>query len=320
MSSDRRHCLLLLSLIVVSLTAVHGRLSLDYYSKTCPDFPNILLSTVTSKQLSTPTTAAALLRLFLHDCLPGSCDSSVLLSPERSSDINLSLPGDAFDLIFRLKSSLEISCPSVVSCSDIIVASAHHLLVILGGPHFPLYLGRKDSFSPFPISPDTLPLPDMTVSEVIALFGKRGFSVREMVALSGAHTVGFSHCSSLAKDIYNFSSSAATDPRYNARFAEGLRSACRNYKKDPTLAVFNDIMTPGKFDNEYFKNLERGLGVLGTDRGMAGDERTKGFVEMYAKDQDLWFKDFGNAMLKVSLMGIKAGRAGEIRRRCDVSN
>ncbi|KAI4387758.1 hypothetical protein MLD38_000164 [Melastoma candidum] len=87
MSFGCPHSLLFLLLLVVSSLAAtaHGRLSLDYYSKTCPDFPSILLSTITSKQLSTPTTAPGLLRLFLHNCLPGSYDSSFLLSPERSS-------------------------------------------------------------------------------------------------------------------------------------------------------------------------------------------------------------------------------------------
>ncbi|KAI5312395.1 hypothetical protein L3X38_041568 [Prunus dulcis] len=39
------------------------------------------------------------------------------------------------------------------------------------------------------------------------VFGSRGFSVQEMVALSGAHTIEFTHCSGFSSAIYNYSKS-----------------------------------------------------------------------------------------------------------------
>lgn len=140
-----------------------------------------------------------------------------------------------------------------------------------------------------------------------------------MVALSGAHTVGFSHCSEFTSELNN-SSSSSSGSGYNPRFATGLKKACGDYKNNPTLSVFNDIMTPNKFDNVYFQNLPKGLGVLKSDHGLFSNELTRPFVESFAADQDKFFRVFANAMTKLSLLGVNTGRKGEIRRRCDQSN
>ena len=141
-----------------------------------------------------------------------------------------------------------------------------------------------------------------------------------MVALSGAHTIGFSHCKEFTSGIYNYSKTASCDPQYNPRFASGLQKACSDYRNNPTLSVFNDIMTPNKFDNMYYQNLQKGLGLLKSDHALYSDPRTKGFVDLYANNQDKFFQDFIRAMEKLSNSGVKTGGGGEIRRRCDQFN
>ncbi|XP_022740911.1 peroxidase 63-like [Durio zibethinus] len=313
---------LLVVLILLTSTALlcESRLSLDYYSKTCPSFNKIMQETITNKQITSPTTAAGTLRLFFHDCLSNGCDGSILITStafnkaERDADINLSLPGDPFDLIVRAKTALELSCPNTVSCADIIAVAARDLVTMVGGPYYNVYLGRKDSrFSQASTIEGQLPKPNMDMSQIIDLFAARGFSIQEMVALSGAHTIGFSHCK-------EFSSNVGNDTQYNPRFAQALKQACSDYPNNPTLSVFNDIMTPNKFDNLYFQNLPKGLGVLKSDHGLYNDPRTKPFVELYAKDQNKFFQDFARALQKLSVYGIKIGRKGEIRRRCDAVN
>lgn len=79
-------------------------------------------------------------------------------------------------------------------------------------------------------------------------------------------------------------------------------------------------MSPNKFDNKYFQNLPEGLGLLSSDRSLYSDPRTRPYVELYAKDQDAFFKAFALAMQKLSEYGVKTGREGEIRRRCDAFN
>lgn len=283
--------------------------------------------TITNKQITSPTTAAATLRLFFHDCFIEGCDASVLVSStpfneaERDADMNLSLPGDGFDVVVRAKTALELACPGVVSCADILAVATRDLVTMVGGPFYKVPLGRRDGLvSQANRVEGNLPRPTMSISQIISIFAVRGFSVQEMVALSGAHTIGFSHCKEFSSGIYNYSRSSQSNPSYNPRFAEGLRKACSDYQKNPTLSVFNDIMTPNKFDNMYFQNLPKGLGLLATDHTMATDPRTRQFTDLYAKNQSAFFEAFGRAMEKLGLYGIKTGRRGEIRRRCDALN
>ncbi|URE42179.1 peroxidase 65 [Musa troglodytarum] len=99
-------------------------------------------------------------------------------------------------------------------------------------------------------------------------------------------------------------------------FVGALQKACAKYVEDDTIATFNDVMTPGKFDNMYYLNLKRGLGLLTSDHALVADRRTKPLVDLYAANQSAFFRDFSRAMLKLGLLGVKTGRQGEVRRRC----
>lgn len=257
------------------------------------------------------------------------CDASVLMATnafhrsERDADINLSLPGDAFDAVVRAKTNLELECPGVVSCADILALATRDLVSMVGGPFYPVRLGRKDAVVSDPGAVEAnLPRANMSMSQIISMFASKRFTVQEMVALTGAHTLGFAHCKEFAERIYNYNGggSAAFDPSMNPRYAQALQKACANYMKDSTMAAFNDITTPGMFDNAYFQNLGRGLGLLASDHALLADERTRPFVELYAANQSAFFGDFAHAMEKLSVYGVKTGKKGEVRRRCDLPN
>ncbi|KAK7386913.1 hypothetical protein VNO78_27285 [Psophocarpus tetragonolobus] len=316
---------LILTLTFIPL--IQTQLTPNYYQKTCPKFSEIIHKVVTEKQQTCPTTAAATLRLFFHDCLVGGCDASILISSnsvnkaERDAAVNLPLSGDGFDVVSRVKTTLEIECPGVVSCADILVAAAHDLIMVVGGPAFNLQLGRKDSLvSKAADSENQFPLPTMTISQVIPIFTSKGFTIQEMVALVGGHTIGLSHCNQFSYRLFNFSPKAQIDPAYNPKYAEGLKKLCENYTKDPSMSAFNDVMTPNKFDNMYYKNLRKGLGLLATDSAMFEDPRTRPYVDMYADDENKFFQDFARVMEKLSVSQPKTGNKGEIRTRCDSFN
>ncbi|KAL2324958.1 hypothetical protein Fmac_024016 [Flemingia macrophylla] len=308
--------LLFLSLtLTLTPTPSSAKLNLDYYKQTCPDFEKIVLENVFNKQATTPATAPGLLRLFFHDCITDGCDASLLITSnaytphaERDADLNLSLSGDAFDMIVRIKNAVELACPGIVSCSDIMAQATRDLVKMVGGPFYPVRLGRKDSTESDEKKVEaSLPTPSMSMDQIIQKFTSKGFTVKEMVALTGAHTIGFTHCREFIHRIYNFSRTSDSDPSMHPKLVAGLRSVCQNYSRDSSMAAFNDVRSPGKFDNAYFQNVLKGLGLLSSDSLLAVDPRTRPLVELYANDQQAFFADFAHAMEKLSVFGVKTG-------------
>ncbi|KAI4982015.1 hypothetical protein ZWY2020_022507 [Hordeum vulgare] len=220
------------------------KLSPDFYSQSCPRAERIIAEVVQSKQMANPTTAAGVLRVFFHDCFVTGCDASVLIAPthfaksEKDADINHSLPGDAFDAVVRAKLALELECPGVVSCADVLALASRVLVTMTGGPRYPVPLGRKDSLSSNPTAPDVeLPHANFTVGRILELFTAKGFTVQEMVALSGAHTLGFSHCQEFASRIYDYKDKtgkpALFDLSMNLTYAKGSRPPARSTRRTP---------------------------------------------------------------------------------------
>ncbi|KAJ1271393.1 hypothetical protein BS78_06G125400 [Paspalum vaginatum] len=327
----RRRLLLSLALLAAAAAscavaaAAATRLSPNYYRRSCPRAERIVADVIAAKQRANPSTAAGTLRLFFHDCFVGGCDASVLVSPlsspssapERAAEINLSLPGDAFDAVGRAKAALEAACPGVVSCADVLALAARDLVAALGGPRFPVALGRRDSArSDARHVEGNLPRTNMSARAMARLFARKGLSPREMVALAGAHTVGFSHCAEFAHRIYGYRG-APHDPRLNPEFARALQRSCAGYRDDPTVSIFNDVVTPRDFDETYYKNLPRGLGLLASDAALWEYPPTRVFAQRYAANRTAFFEDFAAAMQRLGAVGVKTGRQGVVRRQCD---
>lgn len=221
----------ILFLLFLSIPFSSAKLNVDYYKKTCPDFNRIVTEQVFNKQSTSPTTAPGILRLFFHDCISGGCDASLLVTStaynphaERDSESNLSLSGDAFDIIQKIKNALELACPGVVSCSDIIAQATRDLVKMVGGPYYNVRLGRKDSLiSDGSRIESNLPNQYMNMDQIIEKFTSKGLTIKEMVALTGAHTIGFTHCKEFSNRIFNFSKTTEVDPTMHPKLAAGLR-------------------------------------------------------------------------------------------------
>ncbi|GAV74853.1 peroxidase domain-containing protein, partial [Cephalotus follicularis] len=143
-----------------------------------------------------------------------------------------------------------------------------------------------------------------TMDQIIKIFASKGFDIQEMVALVGAHTIGFSHCKEFSDRLFNYSKTSPVDPEYNPRYATSLQKPCKDYIKDPEMAAFNDVLTPNKFDNMYYQNLPRELGLLASDHAMVKDPRTKPFVQLYATNQTAFFKDFAHPLEKLKMVAL----------------
>jgi peroxidase len=110
---------------------------------------------------------------------------------------NPSLRG--FEVIDAAKSRLESNCHGVVSCADIVQFAARDATAFLssGRISFTLPAGRRNGR--VSLASDTLahlPTPFFTLPQLMASFSAKNLDVDDLVVLSGAHSVGQSHCSS----------------------------------------------------------------------------------------------------------------------------
>lgn len=295
---------------LVGFVFVANGMSMQYYLMSCPFAEQIVKNSVNTALQNDPTLAAGLLRMHFHDCFIQGCDASVLLdstkdnTAEKDSPANLSLRG--YEIIDDIKHQLEQQCPEVVSCADILAMAARDAVFFAGGPVYDIPKGRKDGSRSRIEDTRNLPAPTLNASQLIQLFGTHGFTAQEMVALSGAHTLGVARCSSFKNRLPN------ADPTLDSDFSKTLSKTCSG--GDNTEQAFD--ATRNEFDNLYFNALVRRNGVLTSDQTLYASPTTKNIVNAYAFNQALFFLDFQQAMLKMSLLDVKQADQGEVRQNC----
>ncbi|XP_023512933.1 peroxidase 4-like [Cucurbita pepo subsp. pepo] len=310
---------LALQLVFLLMGSSSAQLSTSFYSKTCPKLLRIVRSGVQSAIAKETRMGASLLRLHFHDCFVNGCDGSILLDDtatfrgeQTAPPNNRSVRG--FDVIKAIKSSVEKACPSVVSCADILTLTARDSVNILGGPTWEVKLGRRDSktasFSA--ASSGVIPPPSSTLANLINRFSAKGLSTKDMVALSGAHTIGLARCTSFRNRIYN-------ESNIDASFAKLRQRSCPRRGGDDNLAPL-DVATPKLFDNYYYKNLLNQKGLLHSDQVLHNDGSTDSLVEQYSKNDKIFDADFVTAMIKMGDIQPLTGSKGEIRKVCSKPN
>ncbi|KAK4750522.1 hypothetical protein SAY87_004004 [Trapa incisa] len=302
-----------------------GQLVENFYRSSCPNLEAIVKQVVGVKVSQAFPTIPATLRLFFHDCFVEGCDASVMIaSPngdaEKDAPDNISLAGDGFDTIVKAKQAVEAQCPGVVSCADIMALAARDVVVAAGGPSFSVELGRRDGLvSMASRVAGNLPGPEFNLKQLTDMFAEHGLNQLDMIALSGAHTVGFSHCSRFANRIYNFTSSSPVDPSLDPTYAQELMQACpRNV--DPNIAIDMDPNTARTFDNVYYQNLVQGKGLFTSDEVLFTDPASTSSVSDFANNQGDFYAAFTAAMRKLGRVSVKTGSQGEIRRDCTAFN
>ncbi|PSS12097.1 L-ascorbate peroxidase 3, peroxisomal like [Actinidia chinensis var. chinensis] len=146
---------------------------------------------------------------------------------------------------------------------------------VTGGPTINFVPGRKDS----KISPKEGRLPNATkgVPHLKDIFYRMGLSDKDIVALSGGHTLGRAH---------------AERSGFDGPWTQ----------------------EPLKFDNSYFVELlkgeSKGLLKLPTDVALLDDPEFRHYVELYAKDEDAFFRDYALSHKKLSELGFTPSSSG----------
>ncbi|VFQ93484.1 unnamed protein product [Cuscuta campestris] len=312
---------MLLIIIIVSSIATRGKgLSSNYYETTCPQAEAIVTEVVNKASMADTTVPAGLLRMHFHDCFIRGCDASVLLesknknSPaEKNGPPNVSL--HAFFVVDDAKKAVEAICPGVVSCADILAFAARDAVVAAGGPYWEVPKGRKDGRVSKASETIQLPAPAFNLSQLYLSFSLRGLSMEDLVALSGGHTIGFSHCSSFDNRLRNFNATSDVDPTLNRAMAAQLRGICPPGGNSKNAGTGMDPSST-TFDNNYYKLLLQGKGLFSSDQALLANPKTRALVLQYASSQEAFFKAFANSMIKMS--SITGGEG--VRTDCRVSN
>ncbi|CAI5480259.1 unnamed protein product [Closterium sp. Yama58-4] len=150
---------------------------------------------------------------------------------------------------------------NVVSWADLMAVAGAYAVQSCGGPHIPVRMGRRDASGPDP--EHRMPAETLNAKEVVASFKSKGFSLQETVCLLGAHTLG----------------------------GKGFG--------DPTT-----------FDNSYYsilltkpwldtRNSMADMIGLPSDKAIVDDDDCLVWINKYANDQDLFFRDFVPAYTKM---------------------
>jgi peroxidase len=157
--------------------------------------------------------------------------------------------------------------------------------------------------------------PTSNLSALISSFVVKGMSVEDLVVLSGAHTVGRSHCSSFVPDRL------AVPSDINPGLAGFLRGRCPanpTSSDDPT--VMQDVVTPNDMDNQFYKNVLSHTVLFTSDAALLTSPETAKLVVDHAKIPGWWEDRFKKAMVKMASIQVKTGYQGQVRKNCRAIN
>ncbi|XP_023729992.1 peroxidase 55 [Lactuca sativa] len=318
--SHRSYVLYSLIMVVVLTKTGKSYLTENFYAKTCPMVETLVKKEVDKKVNQEFAVIADTLRLFFHDCFVEGCDASIMIESkkgdvEKNASDNLSLDDDGIDLVMKAKKAVESVCPGVVSCADILVIATRDCVARAGGPWYNVDLGRRDGLiSKASRVTGNIPKPTFNLNQIKKIFAKKNLSECDMIALSGAHTVGVSRCKSFANRLHS-----RVDPLLNPTYAKQLMATCPK-NANSTITVDMDPNTPNIFDNVYYKNLMVGKGLFTSDVVLYTDLSSRKVVKKFANNRDDFNAAFITAMRKLGRVGVKIGNQGEIRRDCTAFN
>ncbi|GKA73914.1 peroxidase 5 [Tanacetum coccineum] len=251
------------------------------------------------------------------------CDASVVLDSTPSNKAEKDSPANnpslrGFDVIDNAKARIESACPGVVSCADIIAFAARDSIILTGGLGYDVPAGRKDGRVSLIAETRALPPSTANLNQLTQMFSTHGLTQEDMVTLSGAHTIGRSHCTSFTSRLYSYNTTMNQDPTLNAFYASQLRQQCP--KGGPDSVVPINPASPTITDVGYYVDILNSRGLFTSDQTLLSTTSTADQVTRYAINPLLWKTKFAAAMVKMGRIGVLTGAQGEIRSNCRVIN
>lgn len=215
--------------------------------------------------------APIMLRLAFHDA--GTYDAQA-----KTGGVNGSI---RFELNSPANNGIKVAvdfCEQVkakhpkISYADLYQLAGVVAVHATGGPIIPFIPGREDAPQSNQDNSGNLPVPTGDLNHLKTVFYRMGLNDRDIVVLSGSHTLGRAN-----KDRSNF----------DGPFTP----------------------TPLKFDNDYYVELLKGdtegLVKFPTDKALLSDSTFKNYVKIYAKDGNKFFEHYVESHKKMSELGFR---------------
>ncbi|KAL9225114.1 hypothetical protein vseg_001075 [Gypsophila vaccaria] len=330
MHSHSRMALLVLFTVFSYLSVqLEAELQVGFYTTSCPLAEIIVRQEVAKGFKDNYGIAAGLVRMHFHDCFVRGCDASILIDSNSTNTAEKDSPANnpslrGFEVIDSAKSRLEGLCKGIVSCADILAFAARDSVLVTRGPYYDVPAGRRDGrVSLISEVLQNLPGPTSNVDQLTQNFANKRLTMEEMVTLSGAHTLGQSHCTTIVNvndRLYNFNGTNGPDPTLDSTYAAQLRQECPQGSNDPNSAVPMDPPSPAMTDVSYYTNILANKGLFTSDQTLMTNATTASQVSQNAGSQDLWFDKFKAAMVNMGKIEVLTGTDGEIRTNCRVIN
>ncbi|KAK4724673.1 hypothetical protein R3W88_027452 [Solanum pinnatisectum] len=284
--------------------ALSDSLSPSFYDHVCPEALPAIKRVVEDAVKQERRMGASLLRLHFHDCFVNGCDASILLDKTTTIDSEkTAIPNNnsirGFDVIDKIKSEVDKCCGrSIVSCADIVAVAARDSVVAEEGIRLQQVEPQQTMISH---------LHFWTYQRFINSFKKQGLDEKDLVALSGGHTLGFAQCSTFRNRIYN-------DTNIDSTFASQRKANCPRRGGNTNLAPLDP--TPALFDSKYFSNLVSKKGLLHSDQELFNGGQTDNLVKKYSTNLGSFSKDYAEAMIKMGNIKPLDRNQGQIRVNC----
>ncbi|KAL9245635.1 hypothetical protein vseg_019260 [Gypsophila vaccaria] len=221
----------------------------------------------------TQNCAPIMLRLAFHDA--GTFDAKTKTGgPNGTIRMELSAPpNNGIKVAVDLCEQVKAKHPKL-TYADIYQLAGVVAVEVTGGPAIPFTPGRRDA--PQQDSTGGLPNPGGDAQHLRDVFHRMGLSDRDIVALSGSHTLGRAH-----QDRSGFDGPFTPQPL--------------------------------KFDNSYYVELRKGetpgLVKFPTDNVLTQDPVFRKYVQLYAKDEKTFFAHYAESHKKMSELGFQPPKA-----------
>ncbi|PQE27353.1 ascorbate peroxidase protein [Rutstroemia sp. NJR-2017a WRK4] len=174
-----------------------------------------------------------------------------------------------------------------ITYSDLWILGGICAIQEMQGPIIPYRPGRQDKDAAACTPDGRLPDASKGNKHLRDIFGRMGFNDQEIVALSGAHALGRCHTDRSGFDgPWTFSPTVVTNEYFKLLLNEKWQ-----WKK------WNG---PKQYEDKTTKSLM----MLPTDMALVSDKSFKQYVEKYAKDEELFFKDFAAVITKLFELGV----------------